>query len=155
MTGELTFKIRGKSRMPKLAESDAEIRRCFAVMKELHGHLESEDQFLTQVRRQQANEDRRLIYVEDAGVPVAAASFRISESLAWGKALFVDDLACQEAQRAKGFSKALVRGMEEIGRREGCAALCLESGVDLSREHRFYERIDYTLVSHQFQKKLV
>jgi hypothetical protein len=58
----------------KEALTDADIARVWPVMCVLRPHIESEAAFLAQVRRQQAGSGWRLIFVEDAGVPVAAAS---------------------------------------------------------------------------------
>ncbi|HEY5237229.1 MAG TPA: hypothetical protein VIJ62_02520, partial [Rhizomicrobium sp.] len=86
----------------KEAQSDADFRCCFPVIQVLRPHITSAEDFLAQARRQQAGSGWRLIYTEDAGVPVACAGFRISEWLAWGKALYVDDLIALESHRGKG-----------------------------------------------------
>jgi len=136
------------------AQSDEDIRRCHAVMKELRPHVGSPDEFLARVRRQQAGSGWRLIYVEDAGAPVAAAGFRISEWLAWGKALYVDDLICLESHRGKGFAEALMAWMEDHARREGCAQFHLDSGTHRLGAHRFYHRLKLAITSFHFQKTL-
>ena len=138
----------------KLATTDADIGRCFAVMKELRTHIKSADEFLARVRRQQAGSGWRLIYVEDAGAPVAAAGFRISEWLAWGKALYVDDLICLESHRGKGFAEALMTWMEDLAREEGCAQFHLDSGTHRLAAHRFYHRLKLAITSFHFQKNL-
>ena len=138
----------------KLAQSDADIARVWPVMRVLRPHIESEAAFLAQVRRQQAGSGWRLIYVEDAGTPVAAAGFRVSEWLAWGKALYVDDLICLESHRGKGFAEALMLWMEELARDEGCAQFHLDSGTHRLGAHRFYHRLKLAITSFHFQKKL-
>lgn len=138
----------------KQATTDADIRRCFPVMKELRTHLKSPDEFLARVRRQQAGSGWRLIYVEDAGAPVAAAGFRVSEWLAWGKALYVDDLICLESHRGKGFADALMLWMEDLARAEGCAQFHLDSGTHRLGAHRFYHRLKLAITSFHFQKTL-
>src|SRR5438046_820148 len=122
----------------KEALSDADIARAYPVMRELRPHIASEREFLARVRRQQAQPGWRLIYVEDNGTPVAAAGFRISEWLAWGKALYVDDLICLESYRGKGFAEALMRWMEDLARQEGCGEFHLDSGTHRLAAHRFY-----------------
>ena len=138
----------------KLAESDADIARVWPVMRELRPHVESEAAFLAQVRRQQAGSGWRLVYVEDAGAPVAAAGFRISEWLAWGKALYVDDLICLESHRGQGFAEALMAWMEDLARKEGCAQFHLDSGTHRLAAHRFYHRLKLAITSFHFQKNL-
>ncbi|HXM00001.1 MAG TPA: GNAT family N-acetyltransferase [Rhizomicrobium sp.] len=138
----------------KTATTDADIRRCFPVMKELRTHLKSADEFLARVRRQQAGSGWRLIYVEDGGEPVAAAGFRVSEWLAWGKALYVDDLICLESHRGQGFAEGLMRWMEELAKAEGCVQFHLDSGTHRLGAHRFYHRLKLAITSFHFQKTL-
>lgn len=138
----------------KQAATDADIRRVYPVMRELRPHIASEQEFLERVRRQQKQSGWRLIYVEDDGAPVAAAGFRISEWLAWGGALYVDDLICLESHRGKGFAEALMRWMEEHARKAGCGEFHLDSGTHRLGAHRFYHRLKLGVTSFHFQKKL-
>ncbi len=138
----------------KLAQSDADIARVWPVVRVLRPHIESEAAFLAQVRRQQTAAGWRLIFVEDAGAPVAAAGFRISEWLAWGKALYVDDLICLESHRGQGFAETLMLWMEETARNEGCAQFHLDSGTHRLGAHRFYHRLKLAITSFHFQKTL-
>ncbi len=138
----------------RLGESKADIRRCFPVFKALRPHIASEDEFLERVRRQQAQSGWRLIYIEDAGEPVAASGFRICEWLAWGKALYVDDLICLESHRGRGFAEALMIWMEELARSEGCGEVHLDSGTHRLDAHRLYHRRKLGITSFHFQKTL-
>lgn len=138
----------------KEALTDADIRGLYPVMRELRPHLASADDFLARARRQQAGSGWRLAYVEDAGAPVAAAGFRVSEWLAWGKALYVDDLICLESHRGKGFAEALMRWMEDLARAEGCAQFHLDSGTHRLGAHRFYHHLKLAITSFHFQKTL-
>ncbi len=136
------------------ATSEADIARLFPVMRELRPHLQTVEDFLARVRRQQEQAGYRLIYVEDAGVPVAASGFRISEWLAWGKALYVDDLICLEKFRGLGFAEALMRWMEELAAKTGCAEFHLDSGTQRLAAHRFYHRLKLGITAFHFVKKL-
>lgn len=136
------------------ATTDADIVRVYPVMKELRPHLKSADGFLERMRRQEKQSGWRLIYVEDAGDPVAAAGFRVSEWLAWGKALYVDDLICLQSHRGKGFAEALMLWMENVARKEGCEQFHLDSGTHRLAAHRFYHRLKLGITSFHFQKTL-
>ena len=139
----------------KLAESDADIARLFGVMRELRPHIVEETEFVARVQRQRATERGwRLAYVEQEGVPVAAASCRILEHLAWGKVLYVDDLICAESHRGTGAAKVLMGWMEELARAEDCAQLHLDSGTQRIRAHHFYFRQGLSITSFHFGKKL-
>lgn len=138
----------------KETTSDAEIARVYPVMCELRPHIKTEAEFVERAQRQRENENWRLIYVEDAGMPVAAAGFRISEWLAWGRALYVDDLICLESHRGKGFAEALMRWMENFARQQGCAQFHLDSGTHRLAAHRFYHRLKLAITSFHFGKEL-
>ena len=138
----------------KHAESDADLTRVFAVMRELRTHIKDAEDFIARVRRQQTQSGYRIIYVEDEGEPVAAAGFRITEYLFSGKMLYVDDLICLEAHRGKGFADALMQWMEEHARQEGCEQFHLDSGTHRLRAHHFYYRLGMSITSFHFQKLL-
>lgn len=138
----------------KEATNDADIARLFPVIRELRPHIGSPGELVARAHRQQQGAGWRLIYVEDHGQPVAIASFRISEWLAWGKALYVDDLIALESHRGQGFAEALMRWMEALAEREGCAEFHLDSGTHRLAAHRFYHRLKLTITSFHFSKKL-
>jgi GNAT superfamily N-acetyltransferase len=136
----------------KLARSDTDILRLFPVIAVLRPHIASAEEFLARARRQQAESGWRLIYVDDGGEPVACAGFRISEWLAWGKALYVDDLIALESHRGQGFAESLMRWMEALAIREGCAELHLDSGTYRLAAHRFYHRLRLAITSFHFSR---
>jgi GNAT superfamily N-acetyltransferase len=137
----------------RLAESEEEVRRCFPVMAQLRPHL-SEQEFVERVGRQRERAGYALAFVEDAGAVCAVAGFRISEWLAWGKSLYVDDLVTDEANRSKGYGDALFDWLAVLARREGCEQLHLDSGVQRFAAHRFYLRKRMIIASHHFSMPL-
>jgi len=138
----------------KEAVSDAEVRRLYQVVKVLRPHIGSAEEFVARANRQREQSGWRLIYTEDAGEPVALASFRISEWLAWGKALYVDDLVALESHRGKGYAESLMRWMEGLAREEGSSEFHLDSGTHRLGAHRFYHRLKLTISSFHFSKRL-
>jgi len=139
----------------KLAESDADVARLFPVLRELRPLIADEKDLVARVQRQRGTERGwRLAYVEQNGVPVAAASCRILEHLAWGKVLYVDDLICAESHRGTGAANALMEWMEGQARAEGCAQLHLDSGTQRIRAHHFYFRQGLSITSFHFGKTL-
>jgi GNAT superfamily N-acetyltransferase len=136
------------------ATSETDIARLFPVVRELRPHIVSPNELVARAHRQKQLTGWRLIYAEDHGQPVAIASFRISEWLAWGKALYVDDLVALESHRGKGFAEALMRWMEALAEREGCAEFHLDSGTHRLGAHRFYHRLKLTITSFHFSKRL-
>lgn len=86
----------------------------------------------------------------------AAAGFRLGENLAWGRFLYVDDLATRPDSLGRGHGGALMRWLEAEARRAGCDELHLDSGVGPEREaaHRLYFRHHMRIASYHFLRKL-
>jgi GNAT superfamily N-acetyltransferase len=138
----------------KLADSDADLRRCFPIIRQLRTHLDQEEAFVAQARRQMAKEQWRMAFVEDEGEVVALAGFRLLEALHSGKTLYVDDLVTREDQRSKGHGETLMRWLESRARTAGCQTFSLDSGTQRTEAHRFYFRMGMTISSFHFAKKL-
>lgn len=128
-----------------LARSLKDIRRCHAVMEELRPQFD-EATFVAQVRRQQRQHGYQLAFMEKDGAVAAVAGFRITECLAWGKFLYVDDLVTASSLRSRGCGQKLFAWLVERARAAGCAQLHLDSGVQRFDAHRFYlgQRLDIT-----------
>jgi GNAT superfamily N-acetyltransferase len=136
-----------------IASSIQEITDCFPVVRELRSHLELTS-FITQVQRQQQQFNYQLVYLQVDRTIQAVAGFRISESLAWGKFLYVDDLVSKSDDRSKGYGGELFNWLIDYARTENCQQLTLDSGVQRFAAHRFYLRQRMEITSHHFTIKL-
>lgn len=132
----------------RLAETDSDIARCFAVMQQLRPHLLAAD-FVPRVRRMRG-EGFHLALLEDDGVVRAVAGFRYYEKLFSGKNLYVDDLVTDPTQRSRGHGRALLAWLAEQARAHGCDQLELDSGVQRADAHRFYFRERMKISSYHF-----
>jgi len=140
------------SARPRIATTDAEIAACFPVMHELRPHLE-ERAFVARIRVQQS-QGYELAYIEEQGEPLATAGFRIGENLAWGRFLYVDDLVTTAEHRSKGYGALLLRWLCDLAKERGCSELHLDSGVQRTDAHRFYEREGMELSSFHYKVAL-
>ena len=136
----------------EIAESDAEIARCFRVMVQLRSHL-TEDEFVPRVRELQRN-GYELAYLEDAGEVRAVAGFRMGDMLARGRHLYIDDLVTDEASRSHSYGAALLKWLLDLARARGCRQVDLDSGVQRHRAHRFYFREGMHVTSYHFKLTL-
>ncbi len=136
----------------KLAQTDAEIERCYPVIAQLRPHVTAKE-FVDRVRAQQA-QGYRLAYLlaEDSGEAVAVAGFRVMEMLATGRTLYVDDLVTDEAQRSRGYGKAMLDWLQAHARDAGCATFSLDSGTQRREAHAFYFREGMRVTSFHFAK---
>ncbi len=135
-----------------LATTDQEIQSCYPVMAELRPHV-APDEFLLRVKRQFAVADYKLAGLTDGEVK-AVAGFRISECLAWGKFLYVDDLVAKSGERSKGYGGALFDWLVAYAREHDCAQFHLDSGVQRFAAHRFYLTKRMIIDCHHFGLKL-
>lgn len=136
----------------RIAESDAEIERCFAVMHQLRPALVA-GEFVDRIRTQQA-EGNRLAFLEDEGRVVAVSGFRLMTVLWSGKTLYVDDLVTDEAARSKGHGEMILTWLMEHARAAGCATFSLDSATHRQEAHAFYFRHGLRISDFHFQKPL-
>lgn len=61
-------------REPRLATTEEDIKRCFAVLRQLRTYLTCEDDFLQRVRQLEANQGYKLAFIEAAGRGIVGAS---------------------------------------------------------------------------------
>jgi GNAT superfamily N-acetyltransferase len=136
-----------------ISTSIEEIANCFPIMQELRSHLELDD-FMTRVQRQQQQFNYQLVYLQVDEMIRAVAGFRISESLAWGKFLDVEDLVSKSDDRSQGYGSQLFNWLVDYARAQDCQQLTLDSGVQRFDAHRFYLRHRMEITSHHFTLKL-
>lgn len=118
---------------------EAEITRCYPLMRQLRPHLASADELAERWRRQsQAGYRIVAIWADDA--PRALAGYRVTESLIHGRFLYVDDLVTDAGARGGGLGARLMAWLKAEGDRQGCAKLVLDTGLDNVLGHRFYYR---------------
>jgi GNAT superfamily N-acetyltransferase len=137
--------------------SPGEERLAATALLELRPHLGDAAAVVEQAARQRDAGYRLAASFEDGDDDAAAvAGFRVVEHLAWGRALYVDDLITRADRRGRGHADAVWAVVERIARDEGCGELHLDSGVGPEREdaHRFYFRHGQRIASHHFQKRL-
>ena len=137
----------------RLIESQDDIRRCYDVMHQLRTHL-SMDEFVSQVGRQMERQGYKLACLENAGDVAAVAGFRFIEMLAWGRALYVDDLVTVARARSKGYGGRLFDWLVALAKKEGCAQFHLDSGVQRHGAHRFYFQKRMDITAYQFAMNL-
>lgn len=135
-----------------LANSDEEIMACFPAFKELRPTLQAE-QFLAQVRRQQS-QGYQLLALHTGGQVPSAAGFRVSEFLAWGKVLYIDDLSTMAQARGQGHASAILDWLQAYAQALTCDAIHLDSGYARNTAHRLYLSRGFELSCHHFALNL-
>jgi GNAT superfamily N-acetyltransferase len=85
---------------------------------------------------------------------VAVAGFRVSDSLAWGRHLYIDDLSTVPDARRQGHGGALLDWLLKEARSLGCSQVHLDSGTGSERfdAHRLYHARGFSIYSHHFAR---
>jgi GNAT superfamily N-acetyltransferase len=135
-----------------LATTRDEILRCFPVMAELRPHLK-EAEFVARVQRQQ-RAGYHLACLSEKGNVLALAGYRYSESLSWGKFMYVDDLVTAEKARSRGHGQKLIKWLINQAKARDCDQFHLDSGVQRFGAHRFYLASRMDIIAHHFAMKL-
>ncbi len=130
------------------AKTNQEILACYPIVAQLRSHVE-EHEFLERVHDQQ-KAGYELAFVSNNGQVVTVAGYRISNSLAWGKFLYVEDLVTAGLERSNGHGQALVDWLLARAREQKCDSFHLDSGVQRHAAHRFYVRNRMAISSHHF-----
>ncbi|WP_370980973.1 GNAT family N-acetyltransferase [Agaribacterium sp. ZY112] len=132
------------------------LRRCFPAFKELRPKLEKEA-FVKQVQRQYQQgycvvaieELEEETHSTEASYP-SVLGFRFIENLAWGKIIYIDDLATISGHRGQGFAPALLDWIIELAQNQHCDAVHLDSGYARNAAHKVYLNKGFILSSHHF-----
>ncbi|MHB1656211.1 MAG: GNAT family N-acetyltransferase [Burkholderiales bacterium] len=132
-----------------VALTETEIAACYPVMRELRPHLE-ETGFVSQVQRQMQNHGYTLAYIAASEQIVAAAGYRVIESLSWGRALYVDDLITLNSARKHGYGGRLLDWLMQTARDLSCAQFHLDSGMHRHDAHRLYLNHGLQINAHHF-----
>ena len=137
--------------------ADGETHLAYVAMLELRPHIGSAADFVRTVNETQRPEGYRLIASFDEDEQAAAvAGFRVIDYLAWGHALYCDDLSTRQMYRGRGHAGLLMDWMIAEARRLGCGEFHLDSGVgpDRTTAHRLYFNKGMRISSHHFSRSV-
>ncbi len=136
----------------QIATTPEEIARCFPVMSQLRPMVVA-GEFVARVQAQQA-EGYQLVFLEDDGVVVSVAGFRMQNLLFSGKTFYVDDLVTDAGARSKGHGEAMLLWLIALAKEAGCETFSLDSGTQRQDAHAFYLRHRLRITSFHFSLPL-
>lgn len=131
-----------------LALTREELRKISPVLLQLRPQYTTET-LIEQIQQQQES-GYQLAYVEKEDQILCVAGFVISEKLAWGKHLYIDDLVTDESSRGTGAGSFLINWLKAFGKSHSCQQIHLDSGVQRFSAHKFYLRENFNIASHHF-----
>jgi GNAT superfamily N-acetyltransferase len=135
-----------------LAKSEQEILDCYPVMAELRPHTKRDDFVLT-IKRLAETANLQLAYLNNGEVK-AVAGFRISEWLAGGKYLEIEDLVTKSDERSKGYGGDLFDWLVKHAEENDCDHIRLISRVTRFDAHRFYLNKRMIIEAYYFSRQL-
>jgi GNAT superfamily N-acetyltransferase len=121
-------------------------RQCWRVFKELRPHL-TETDFLHRWLRQK-EEGYRIVYLKPEMLVVAAAGFRILNTMAWGKIVYLDDLVALTSEHGRGWGSRLLQWLQGLARESQCNGIHLETGYQRFAAHKAYLRNGFRMNCH-------
>jgi GNAT superfamily N-acetyltransferase len=137
---------------------DGETALAARTLLELRPQYESPERVIEVIDRDLRPRGYRLVGSFEDGESDAAtvAGFRVVQMLAWGRAVYVDDLVTAAERRGRGHADRVFQWLLEEAARQGCGELHLDSGVVPEREaaHRFYFNHGLRISSYHFQRGL-
>jgi GNAT superfamily N-acetyltransferase len=131
-----------------VADTDQLLNACYPVVAELRPQV-SQDEFLPLVKRLAAINNFKMAFLEDDGIK-AVAGYRVSEWLAGGRYLEIEDFVTASAARSRGHGGALFDWLVAEAARAGCRQVRLVSNVRRVDAHRFYLRKGMNQEAHYF-----
>jgi GNAT superfamily N-acetyltransferase len=144
--------------MPEIRElAQGETARAARALLELRPQRRPAEALVARADAQRAGGYRLFGSFEPGEEDAAAvAGFRVMETLAWGRLLYVDDLVTRADRRGRGHGGALMRRLAVEACQAGCEQLHLDSGVGPERAdaHRLYFNSGLRITSYHFSREL-
>lgn len=135
----------------RYARTAEEIAACWLPIQALRPHLD--ETTFVQMILEMMQTGYQLIYIADAGKPVAIAGFREEHKLVSGKSIYIDDLSTLESHRGKGLGGQLLDFIHALAKRDGKEGVYLDSGHHRHAAHRLYLNKGYAITAHHFTNK--
>jgi len=135
------------------AADEADVRRCWPVFRELRRNIDTESEYVDRWKRQR-DEGYEIVYIEETGGVVAVGGYRLLHSMAWGRYIYLDDLAALTVQQGRGLGAAILQWVQREARRLGCEGVHLDTGYHRQKAHKTYLRNGFILDSHHLSWKV-
>jgi len=126
---------------------------AFPIMKQLRMDL-TEETYI-ELLQEMSKDGYKLyaMYVKDEIVSLVGLSWRIN--FYNKRHIFIYDLVTDTAQRSFGYGEKLLKYIHDWAIENGAEYVALESGIQRSDAHRFYEdKLDYDKWCYSFRKTL-
>lgn len=128
--------------------TEEEIKYCYKVMQQIRTDLSEED-FINSISTQIKNGYKVVYVLEDKEV-ICVTGFIISQKLAWGKHLYIDDFVTNKSVKSSVGAKALLDFIKIYAKQQNCNSIHLDSSVQRTEAHKFYLEENMKIDTYHF-----
>lgn len=132
----------------------SDIAKCYETYKELRPHLTSADELVQRICAQ-FNENFTLIAIKQDENIVACCGFREMNTLAWGKIIYIDDLATHSQFRKNGYASQLLDYVIQFAKEHDFQQVHLDTGFQRYAAHKVYLNKGFIIDCHHMQLKFI
>lgn len=125
----------------KILQTKEEMLKNYELLLQVYPTLKKEDYDSELNVMIPNNYGQVCVYIENECVGLTG--YWIGSKLWCGKYLELDNVVISEEHRSKGIGKVLFDFMEEMGRKENCTMLALDSYTINFKAHKFFYSQDY------------
>ena len=137
----------------RILKSEGELETVAPILSQVRPDLDL-NEFLTRIKIQQKR-GYKLAYVVSGEKVFSVAGFVTGYKLAWGRHIYIDDLATIEEHRSTGTGKILMEWFKTYAKENGYEAIHLDSSVLRFPTHKFYLESGFHIDSHHFVMHLI
>ena len=132
----------------RILNSEGELKTVAPILSRLRPDLVL-NELVTRIKIQQKR-GYKLAYVVSGEKVFCVAGFVTGYKLAWGRHIYIDDLATSEEHRSAGTGKILMEWFKTYAKENGYEAIHLDSSVLRFPSHKFYLENGFHIDSHHF-----
>ena len=137
----------------KQIHTESEIESCFTVFSELRPHINDKSEFCSKILTQ-INEGYQIFAAIDNTNVVGGIGFRVLNTLAWGKVLYIDDLITSHNYRNNSCGSKLLNYAINRATELNCNEVHLDTGYTRHDAHKLYLKHGLQLNCHHLALKL-
>ncbi len=132
----------------RLLQSEDELKAVAPILLQLRPHFDL-NELIARIKIQQKR-GYKLAYLVSGERVLCVAGFVTGYKLAWGKHIYIDDLATDKEHRSSGAGKILMDWFKTYAAENGYKQIHLDSSVLRFHSHKFYLERGFHIVSHHF-----
>ncbi|MFN7094073.1 MAG: GNAT family N-acetyltransferase [Burkholderiales bacterium] len=137
----------------KKINTEMEIESCFNVFSELRPHVKNKLEFCDKVSTQM-REGYQIIAAVDNGNVVGCIGYRVLNTLAWDKILYIDDLITTNNYRRNNCGTELLNYAINHAKALNCTEVHLDTGYTRYEAHKLYLKQGFQLACHHLSLKI-